>query len=140
MSPAKLKNFFAQLPALGALMLGFGVLAGDARADQSQHRPPESTPDPSGRPTSNANEVAVRLEGENVFISQDGSAFEELHLGDTPEAVHLKRLLRDAGAEGHSVSIPVGAMIVASGGGGGKGEKPKQRISPKILYPPGKGK
>ena len=50
---------------------------------------------------------------------------EELHLGDTPEAAHLKKLLRDEGADGGSVSIPVGSMIVASGGGGTKGEKPK---------------
>jgi hypothetical protein len=33
--------------------------------------------------------------------------------------------LSDEGADGGSVSIPVGSMIVASGGGGTKGEKPK---------------
>ena len=48
-----------------------------------------------------------------------------VYLGDTPEAAHLKKLLRDEGADGGSVSIPVGSMIVASGGGGTKGEKPK---------------
>ncbi|MGA7805960.1 hypothetical protein [Bradyrhizobium sp.] len=115
------------------------MFAGGARADQSWHRPSESAPDPSVGSVSNLNEVAIRLEGDNVFISQDGSVFEELRLGDTPEAAHLRRLLRDAGAQGQSVSVPVGAMIVASGGGSGKGEKPKQRVSTKTPYP-GKGK
>jgi hypothetical protein len=63
--------------------------------------------------------------GDNIHISQDGSSFEELRLGDTPEAGYLKKLLRDAGAPGQSISVPIGATIVASGGGGAKGEKPK---------------
>jgi hypothetical protein len=139
MSPTRLKNFLSQLPALGALMLGFGVLAGEARADRSQLQPLEATPDPSERSASNSNEAAIRLDGEKVYISQNGSAFEELRLGDTPEAMHLKRLLRDAGAEGQSVSVPVGAMIVASGGGSGKGQKPKPETSTETAAP-GKGK
>ncbi|RZN23281.1 hypothetical protein [Bradyrhizobium sp. Leo121] len=64
------------------------------------------------------------IDSEKIFISQDGRTFEELHLGDTPEAAHLKKLLRDE-ADGRSVSVPVGSMIVASGGGSGKGAKPK---------------
>jgi hypothetical protein len=71
----------------------------------------------------------VRIDGENVYISQDGSTFEQLYLGDTLEAAHLRTLLLDEGAARRSVSIPVGAMIVASGGGGGNGQKPKQHSS-----------
>jgi hypothetical protein len=68
----------------------------------------------------------IRIVGENIHISQDGSSFEELRLGDTPEAAHLRKLLRDAGAAGPSVSVPIDSMIVASGGGGAKGGKPKE--------------
>ncbi len=139
MSPARLKSFWSQLPALSALLLGVGAFSGDASADRSQIRPPEAAPDRSERSASNSSEVAIRLEGDNVYMSQDGGAFEELRLGDTPEARHLRKLLRDAGADGRSLSIPVGAMIVASGGGSGKGVKPKQQSST-AAPDPGKGK
>jgi hypothetical protein len=138
MSRARLKNIWLQLPAFGALMLG-ALLAGGARADRSQLQPPEATPEPSRQSASRLDEVAIRIDGENIYISQRGSAFEELRLGDTPDAAHLRKLLRDAGAEGQSVSVPIGAMIVASGGGSGKGEKPKQKTS-KETTDPGKGK
>lgn len=137
MSPARLKGFWSHLPALSALMLGFGVFAGEARADRTQVQAPEATPESSGRSTSN--EVMLRLDGENIQMSQDGGAFEPLRLGDTPEALHLKKLLRDAGAEGQPVAVPVGAMIVASGGGSGKGLKPKPQGSTDTPDP-GKGK
>jgi hypothetical protein len=127
MSRMSLKNIWLQMPAWGALMLG-ALLAGGARADRSQLQPPEATPEPS-RLASRLDEVAVRIDGENIYISQRGSAFEELRLGDTSDAAHLRKLLRDAGAEGQPVSVPIGSMIVASGGGSGKGEKPKQKTS-----------
>jgi len=125
MSRAKLRNIWSRLPAWGALLLGLGTLIGDARADRPELRPSGTPAEPSSRSASRAGEVAVRIDGEKIYISQDGNTFEELHLGDTPEAAHLKKLLRDEGADGGSVSIPVGSMIVASGGGGTKGEKPK---------------
>jgi hypothetical protein len=126
MSRAKLRKIWSGLPAWGALLLGLGTLIGDARADRPELRPASGTPpEPSTRSTSRAAEVAIRIDGEKIYISQDGNRFEELHLGDTPEATHLKKLLRDEGADGASVSIPVGSMIVASGGGGTKGQKPK---------------
>ncbi len=138
MSRARLKNIWLQLPAFGALMLG-ALLAGGARADRSQLQPPEATPEPSRQSALRSDEVAVRIDGEKIYISQRGSAFEELRLGDTPDAAHLRKLLRDAGAEGQSISVPIGAMIVASGGGSGKGEKPKPKTS-KDTSDPGKGK
>jgi hypothetical protein len=131
MSRETLKSIWSQLPAWGALVLGFGALLGqDARADARQVQPskPQAT---------RSDEVAVRLEGDTVFISQDGRAFEELQLGNTAEAARLKALLRDAGAIGQAVSVPVGAMIVASGGGSGKGEKPRQQSSHRSAAPAG---
>lgn len=125
MSRAKLRNIWSGLPAWGALLLGLGTLIGDARADRAELRPSGTPPEPSTRSASRAAEVAIRIDGEKIYISQDGNTFEELHLGDTPEAAHLRKLLRDEGPDGRSVSIPVGSMIVASGGGGTKGAKPK---------------
>ncbi|WP_024508950.1 hypothetical protein [Bradyrhizobium sp. ARR65] len=125
MPRAKLKNVWSHLPAWGALLLGFGTLIGDARADRPALGPSGTTPEPSSRSASRADEVLVRIDGEKIYISQDGDRFEELRLGDNPEAAYLKTLLRHEGADGRSVSVPVGSMIVASGGGSGKGEKPK---------------
>ena len=131
MSRASLKKVWSWMPAWGALMLGFGVLiGGNARADHP--KPPELTPDLSGQSPSRSDEVALRLDDEKIYVSQRGGAFEELRLGDTPEAAHLRKLLRDAGGEGQSVSVPIGSIIVAGGGGGasGWGSKSKQKPPP----------
>ena len=126
----KLKDIFSKLPALGTLIFGFAsLLAGNARADTSALQPTRATLEPSGQSTTRSNEVQVRIEGEIVYISQDGGLFEELRLGDVAETAYLKELLRDVGAERRSISVPVGAMIVASGGGSGKGGKPKNQTS-----------
>jgi hypothetical protein len=129
MSREKLKSIWLQLPAWGALLLGFGALLGpEARADQSRiQRSPESQS--AKRPAAQSDEVTIRLDGETIYVSQGGSRFEELRVGNTLEAAHLRKLLRDAGAVGQSVSVPIGSMIVASGGGSGKGWKPKQQTS-----------
>jgi hypothetical protein len=112
MSRASLKNVWSRMLAWGALMLGFGVLIGsNARADHP--KPPELTPDLSGQSLSRADEVALRLDGETIYFSQGGGAFEELRLGDTLEAVRLRKLLRDAGGMGQSVSVPVRRMAAA---------------------------
>ena len=129
MSRAMLKNVWSRMPAWGALMLGFGVLiGGNARADQPKS--PELMPDLSGQSSSRSDEVALRLDGEKILFSQRGGAFEELRLGDTPEAAHLRKLLWDAGGEARSVSVPVGSMIVAGGGGGASGWSSKSKEKP----------
>jgi hypothetical protein len=133
MSRAKLRSIWSYLPAWGALLLSGGALMGSARSDVTPRpRPPELIPDLFGRPLSRSDEVVLRLDGENIYFSQGGSAFEELRLGDTPEAVHLRKLLRDAGGTGQSVSVPIGSTIVASGGGGasGWGWKSKEKKPP----------
>ncbi len=127
MSRASLKSVWSRIPAWGALMLGFGVLiGGNARADQAKS--PELRPDLSGQ----SDEVALRLDGEKIYFSQGGGVFEELRLGDTLEAVYLRKLLRDAAGIGQPVSVPIGSTIVAGGGGGtsGWGWKSKQKTRP----------
>jgi len=66
--------------------------------------------------------ATLRLDGDKIYLSQGGSAFEELALGDTPEARHLRKLLEDAGSG--TISAPVGSFIVANGGSGASGNKP----------------
>jgi hypothetical protein len=137
MSRTNLKNIWSQLPAWGAIVLGFGaLLGGEAQADSSQLQPPDETPECSGSSAFKLDDVAMRIEGESIYISQDGSAFEELRLGDTPEAAHLRKLLRDAGAVGQPVSVPVGSTIVASGGGSQYGWRGQSKQKP----PPDSGK
>src|ERR1700748_2994165 len=85
MSRAKLRNIWSYIPAWTALLLGGGALMSTARADVS--------PQPSSRPETH--EVVVKMDGDNILISQDGRNFEALPLGDTREAAHLRKLLRD---------------------------------------------
>jgi hypothetical protein len=113
MSRAKLRNIWSHLPTWGALVLSGGALISGARAETKPHPPSQSD--------FGANEVAVKIDGETILISQDGRSFEELRLGSTPEALHLRKLLRNEGSNGRVVTIPVGSMIVASGGASGKG-------------------
>jgi hypothetical protein len=128
MPRARLRNIWSYRPALGALLLGFGALIGGARAERPGLQPP-ATPEPSSQSALRPEEILVRIDGESIYISQDAGSFEELRLGDTPEAAHLRELLRNEGADRRSVSIPVGSMIVASGGGSGKGDKPSRQNS-----------
>ena len=132
MSRAKLGNIWSHILAWAALLFGGGALTSSAQADVPKPRPSGLMPDLFGKQLSRSDEVVLRLDGEKIYLSQGGSAFEELRLGDTPEALHLRKLLRDAGGSGQSVSVPIGSTIVASGGGGasGWGWKPKEKTPP----------
>ena len=111
----------------GALMLGVGAIVptGDGRA-----RSPEfALPEPisanqlhSGR----FDDVLMRIEGDKIYVSQRGGVFEELSMGDTPYAAHLRSLFRDAAIVDGIVSVPVGSTVVANGGGYIDGVRPKQ--------------
>ena len=45
-------------------------------------------------------------------------------MGDTPEAEYFRKLLREAGAARDPISVPIGSIIVANGGGNQDGVKP----------------
>ena len=114
----------SRLPKWKALMLGFGALfAADAQA-KSDLPSAGTNLETSKQSGSNVDEVAIRTEGEKVYISQSGGTFEELWLGNTPEAEYLRGLLRDAGAARSPIPVPIGSIIVANGGGGVDGKKP----------------
>lgn len=89
-----------------ALLAGVGAVAaaGDAGATRGQ--------------------ILVKTDGDRIFVSQ-GTGFREIQLGEGLEAAHLRALLRDATRAGEAVVVPVDPFIVANGGGGGDGAKPK---------------
>jgi hypothetical protein len=89
-----------------ALLAGVGAVAaaGEARAATGQ--------------------ILVKAEGDRVFVSQ-GAGFQELKLGQGPDAAHLRGLLRDAVRTGETLVVPVDPFIVANGGGGADGDKHK---------------
>jgi hypothetical protein len=125
MSLPNLRKSLRRLPKLGALALGFGGLfAADAPAERSEFQPIGTSAGPSGQRDQALDAVVMRLNGERIYLSQRGGAFEELSLGDTQQATYLRQLLRDAGAAEHPVSVPIGSMVVANGGGAGDGKKP----------------
>lgn len=127
MSRAKLRNVWSHLPAWGALLLGGGALISSAQADVKQQSP--------SRSDLGAHEVVLKIDGDNILISRDGSNFEMLRLGDTLEASHLRKLLRDEASDGRSITVPVGAMIVASGGASGRGSGWKAAQQPNSRLP-----
>ena len=126
MSRANLKESLFWLSKWVAFILGCGALfAGEAHANKSQNQPVGAIgpSNPLGR---NSDKVLVRLEGEKIFISQDGSTFRELSLADAPETAYFKELLRDATSADREIAIHIGPTIVANGGGGAHGAKAKE--------------
>jgi hypothetical protein len=135
----KRKENLARTPKWLALILGFGALfAGDARADRSAAQPFRSAASPD--------EVVIRTEGEKVYFSQGGSAFEELALGSTSEAAALRELLRKANSSDGNTAVSIGSFIVANGGPSVHGAKPKkpakkkEEPKPEPASNPGRGK
>lgn len=117
---AKIGTSWVRIPGLTALIMGFGaVVAGNATARISEPSRSSTQPEPAtGQDVVDKN-VSIRMEGEKIFLSEDGGDFRELHLGRTSAALHLRKLLNEAdGAEG-PLSVPVGSFIVANGGGQG---------------------
>jgi hypothetical protein len=143
MSSIEPKKRWLRLPKWGAVLLGFGAFfASDARADKSAVEPPGTAAGPANRGGIGIDEVLIRTEGDRILISRDGSTFNELSLGNSPEAAYFRKLLRDMGTANGDLSIPTGSIIVANGGSNVDGTKPRQpgkkKVSPKPTTGPGK--
>jgi hypothetical protein len=146
MSRANLKESLFWLSKWVAFILGCGALfAGEAQASKSQIQPIGAV-GPSNLLGRNSDKVLIRLEGEKIYISQDGSTFRELSLVDAPETIYFKELLRDATSAAREIAVPLGPIIVANGGSGPAGAKSKeakkkkleQKETPKDAPPTGK--
>ena len=124
MPQAILRKSWLRLSRWCVLMLG-AVFASSAWGERPEMKTPGTAAAPSAQRDPLLGEVLVRAEGTKIYISQGGSPFEELSLEETSDASVLRNLLSDAGAAKTPISIPVGSIIVASGGGGADGAKPK---------------
>jgi hypothetical protein len=97
------------LPGRVALILGLGALStAGARADA-----------PEGHGRAGVGDVLVRSEGGKIYLSQGGEQFQELRLGDTVEARHLRQLLEQNGAAASPAGLRLNPTILAGGGGSG---------------------
>jgi hypothetical protein len=132
MSRANLKQSLFGLSKWVAFILGCGALfAGEAQANKAQNQS-LGTMGPSNSLGRNSDQALVRLEGEKIYISHDGSTFRELSLADAPEANYFKQLLRDATSGDREIAVPLGHIIVANGGGGANGAKAKEAKKKKM--------
>jgi hypothetical protein len=132
MSPPSLSKKLSRSLKVGTLALGFGgLLAADTPAHKSGF---QAGAGPTPYRDLALDAVVMFLNGEKIYFSQRGGAFEELSLGSTQQATYLRQLLKDAGAAEHPVSVPIGSMVVANGGGAGDGKRPvAEETKPKEL-------
>jgi hypothetical protein len=99
---------------LGTAVMGLAALfTADARATTEPGGPAKVGAIPSSL---GIGEVLVRRDGQRVFISENGSTFEELQLDDTDDGARVKSLLNELKVGADPVSISVGRVIVADGG------------------------
>ena len=106
-----------RLPSRIALLLGIGALStAGVPADTAHASRADAELLPRTEPTG-LGDLLISSYGGRLFVIQPGSGAEELRLGNTPEAQHLRQLLRHHGAEAKDVRL--NRMILA--GGGGKG-------------------
>jgi hypothetical protein len=126
MTPSNLRKRLLRFGKWGALALGFGGLcAADAAAEKSELRSFALDTQSSQKRNVSVGTVLVRLQGGMILVSEEGGAFEPLMLKESRQVEELRKLLDDAGATAHPVSVPLGAMIVANGGAAGDASKPK---------------
>jgi hypothetical protein len=120
---SRFKTRWSRVLSSGAVFFGLGpFFAADARGISQADAGPTGT----GPQRTSTSEVLVRTVGEKVYWSGDGRSFQELQLGRTPEADHLLKLLARWGSSERPISVPVGSIVVANGGGAGPGDKPPQ--------------
>ena len=118
----------AILAKLGTAMVGFiALFSAGAQADIADRKPPDGVKDDI-RPTSRAlAQVLVRKDGDKVYVSEDGIAYKELALRDTPDGARLKKLLNELDLGPKPMAVPVGRVIVADGGAGVHAPKDAER-------------
>jgi len=115
---------------LSAALVGFAALfTAGAHADIADHKRAEAVKDGTRPASRELARVLLRKDGERVYFSEDGTAYRELALHDTPDGASLKKLLNEMDLGPEAISVPVGRMIVADGGAGV--HAPRQADRPK---------
>ena len=109
-----------RLPSRIAVLLGMGALSATGAS------PAIAQPDPGNGPTrvpqqsaKNFGEVLIWSEEGRIYLAEAGKPGEELRLGDTFEARHLRQLLEQHGATASARRVLLNRIILVGGGGCG---------------------
>jgi hypothetical protein len=107
-----------RLPSRIALLCGLGALSAAAARADTIHQVPGGDEHAAGQnQRASSGDFFIWSEGERLCVSEDGNRAEELRLGDTVEAQHLRQLLQRHGSSSSGVRLD--RMILAGGGGTG---------------------
>jgi hypothetical protein len=107
-----------RLPSRIAVLLGMGALS--ATGAQPAMAEPELGKGPMRVPQRSAKsfgEVLIWSEDGRIYFSESGNKAQELRLGDTPQARHLRELLVREGAVAESPRVLQHRLILVGGGG-----------------------
>jgi hypothetical protein len=110
-----------RLPSRIALLLGVGALsAAGAKAEPGAglHRAPDDGRIPQ-QSAKSFGDIAVWVENGRIFVSEAGGTAEELQLGDTAEARHLRQMLERDGATAAAPRRLRDRVILVGAGGAG---------------------
>lgn len=77
--------------------------------------------------------AVIRLDGDRLYLSEAGGAFQELRLGDTPEARALRVMIEQ---QGDSAGVRLNPVILAGSGGCGYHWVPDDSDDPPPPNPP----
>jgi hypothetical protein len=107
-----------RLPSRIAVLLGMGALsttgAQPAMAEPELGNGPMRVPQQSAK---TFGEVLIWSEGGRIYLSESGNQAQELRIGDTPQARHLRELLEREGAAAESPHVLQHRLILVGGGG-----------------------
>jgi hypothetical protein len=114
------------LPSRIAVLLGLSALSTLAAQAKT---PALGTPDNLPRADTGTTGIAIRLEGEQIYLSHDDNDFSSLQLSDTPEDHLLRELLKREGAAQNPAGVMLSPTILAGAGGDGFHWVPINRAS-----------
>src|SRR6478672_10659923 len=107
-----------RFPSRIAVLLGMGALsttgAPPAIAEPELGKGPMRVPQQSAK---SFGEVLIWSEGGRIYFSESGNEAQELRIGDTPQARHLRELLEREGAVAESPRVLQHRLVLVGGGG-----------------------
>jgi hypothetical protein len=108
-----------RLPRRIALIFGIGAISA-VGANAEGLAPDTVKPTPIPQQSAKAfGDLRVWSEDGRIYLSENGGPVQELALGDTAEALHLRQLLEDGGAVADDPQVLEHRIILVGGGGAG---------------------
>ena len=121
-----------RLPSRVALLLGLGALsAAGARADPAQDQPGGGIAPIAHGDRASLDGLLIRAEGSRLYVAEGGGEFQELRLGDIPEALLVQQLIERSG-EAAATGIRLTPMRLAGSGGAGFHWGPIEKTDPRV--------